>query len=466
MVFIKVIQKFGNRKAEEEGLTILDSSLSAEAGSPEKNHPRGAEFLKALINTIPAPIYYKDMEGRYLGCNEIFAKEIIGLPKEEIIGKSFSELCTDLPGALEFHKLDMELFREGKSKPYERKFRCADGEIRDFVITRNTFRAEEGEAAILVGVMQDVTEHKQAKEALLNNVTFLETLLDNIPNPVFQRDRNGVYISCNERFASLMKLPKKELIGTNFQAQQHRFNQKIIEMYHRDNQLLLQQGGNQNYETEIQLQDGIKRDFIFTKTTYNTNSEKVAGIIGVMTDITERKQTEREFKKKTEELSEAKKRLELALEATKMGTWEWDLKSNTQTWDENLFHLVGISQNEFNQTYKDLIELGNKIVPPEDNKKMHEAIQRVLEGKTDIYELEHRIIWPDGSIRYFSVKGRTFRDSEGNLLRMIGTTHDITERKEAEKALRERDEKFRIASEQTGHVIYNTDIPGERIDWA
>lgn len=574
----------------------MESSLNAEAENSEKEYTHSVEFLEALINTIPAPIYYKNQEGRYLGCNEAFSKEIIGLPKEEIIGNTFLELFTDLPEALEFHKLDMGMLREGKSNTYEDKFRCADGETRDFVVTRNTFKDGKDEATILVGVMQDVTERKKAEEALLNNISFLETLQDNIPSPVFQRDRNGVYISCNESFAGLiLGLPKEQVFGTSFLSHQHRLNEKIIEMYHRDNKLLFREGGSQNYETELQCSDGVKRNFlftkaaykeatgkvagiagvmtdiselkrteetlvnnvnfletlldnipnpvfqrdrngvyitcnekfanfiiglpkeeligttflshqhrlnekiievysrndelllqqggsqdyeaefkcsdglersgIFTKTTYTDSSGKVTGIIGVITDITKRKKAEKELKERTEELSEAKKRLDLALEATKMGIWEWDLNSNTMTWDDNLFHLVGISRKEFNQTYEGLKELSNKIMSSEDNQRMQEAVQKVLEDKTDIYELEHRVIRPDGSIRDFSMKGRVFRNSERKLLRIIGTAHDITDRKETEKALQKSDERFRVASEQTGQIIYDMNLSESRINW-
>lgn len=599
---------FRERKPNGKGIPEFNNIPCREGKKLEKEGLQNVEFLETLINTIPTPIFYKDSKGKYIGCNELFAKMIIGLPKEAIIGKDLLELCSQLSEAQELQRLDKELFNTEEKGAYERKFRCSDGKKRDFVVIRNTFKNKKGELGILVGVMQEVTERKRAEETLLNNISFLETLqdnipnpvfqrdkkgvyrscnerfarqimalpkervighsfqelqqrldfktqqifyefdpkilqegtsqsyeteqfcadgikrnflfnkaaykdkngkiagiagvitdisklkriekalseninfletlLDNIPNPVFQRNKDGVYISCNEKFAGLIGLSKKELIGTTFLTHRTRFNKKIIEMYYQDKESLLKRGGNQHYETELYLPESGKKTFLFTKAAYKNDSGKVAGIVGMMTDITERKKAEQELKKRSEELSEAKKRLDIALEATKMGIWEWDAEKNTLSWDENLFNLTGLRWEEFDRINgegksKNGKEEGaardgiySKVILAEDKKKVQKALKKLKEGKTDIYELEHSVIKPDGLIRYYSVKGRAFRNSEGKLLKIIGTTHDITERKEAEKALQDSDNKYRISSEQTGHIIYDMDILNGRIDWA
>ncbi|MCQ1535925.1 PAS domain S-box protein [Methanosarcina sp. KYL-1] len=193
---------------------------------------------------------------------------------------------------------------------------------------------------------------------------------------------------------------------------------------------------------------------------------KAVGLVGSCFDITERKQVEEELKKRTDELLVAKERLDLALEATGMGTWDWDVASNSMTWDENLFRLVGVSREEFLQTRESLLELSNKIMPHEDNKKMQEAVQEVLEGKTDEYKLEHGIIRPDGTIRYFSVKGRAYRNSKGELLRVIGTTQDITERRAAEEALRESESDLSRAQKIAHLGNYSWNIRTGEVSWS
>lgn len=191
-----------------------------------------------------------------------------------------------------------------------------------------------------------------------------------------------------------------------------------------------------------------------------------AGISGSFVDITRLKQVEEELRHRTLELSEAKERLDLALEATEMGTWDWDALSNSMTWDDNLFRLVGVSREEFLQTRDSLLELSSRIMPTEDKKRMLELVQEVVDGKTDSYEFEHDVIRSDGTVRHFLVKGRAHRNQEGKLVRVIGTTMDVTDKKIAENALR-RSESNLARAQSIAHLgSYSFDIHTGEIFWS
>ena len=196
------------------------------------------------------------------------------------------------------------------------------------------------------------------------------------------------------------------------------------------------------------------------------NDGNFIGIMGSCVDITERKKAEEELKERTQELSEAKRRLDLALEATGMGTWDWDVLKNTMTWDDNLFRLVGVSGEEFLQTHESLLELSDKILPPEDNKQMQEAIQQVVDGKTDNYEFEHDVLRPDGTTRHFSVKGHAYRNPKGELVRVIGTTMDVTDRKIAEDALRKSEANLARAQTIAHLGNYSWNIRTGEVSWS
>ena len=123
------------------------------------------KFLETLIETIPSPIFFKDRQGRYLGCNDAFARQIVGLPKENIIGKSVFELPEAIPPDLadRYYEQDQRLFRELGVQVYEGQVQCSDGERRDFHFTKATFKNFAGEVAGIVGVMLDITKRKQAE---------------------------------------------------------------------------------------------------------------------------------------------------------------------------------------------------------------------------------------------------------------------------------------------------------------
>jgi len=190
------------------------------------------------------------------------------------------------------------------------------------------------------------------------------------------------------------------------------------------------------------------------------------GISGSFVDITRLKHVEEDLRNRTLELSEAKARLDLALEATGMGTWDWDVLTNSMKWDDNLFRLVGVSKEEFLQTHGSLLELSNKILPPEDNRRMLEVMQAVVDGKTDSYEFEHDVLRPDGTVRHFLVKGRAHRDSKGKLLRVIGTTMDVTDQKIAEDALRRSEANLARAQTMAHLGSYSFDAHTGEIYWS
>jgi PAS domain S-box-containing protein len=121
-------------------------------------------FLQTLIDTIPNPIFYKDCEGVYLGCNNAFEDRLC-LRREDIIGKTAHDIFPeDL--AEEYHKMDSMLFRQPGEQIHESSLMYADGRMHDTVIYKATFADADGVLAGLVGVTVDITDRKQAEEAL------------------------------------------------------------------------------------------------------------------------------------------------------------------------------------------------------------------------------------------------------------------------------------------------------------
>ncbi len=144
--------------------TLSSGEDITERRQAEKALQEQLHFLQQLIDAIPVPIFYKGVDGRYLGCNRAFG-ERVGYPKEEIIGKTLYDLFEELHAEVT-HELDERLFREGGTQVYEARVEHPDGSTRDFVHHKATFVDINGELAGLVGIMFDVTERKQAEESL------------------------------------------------------------------------------------------------------------------------------------------------------------------------------------------------------------------------------------------------------------------------------------------------------------
>jgi two-component system CheB/CheR fusion protein len=129
----------------------------------------------------------------------------------------------------------------------------------------------------------------------------------------------------------------------------------------------------------------------------------------------------------------SEERLRLALDAARMGVWEWDVQSGRVQWSENLEAIHGLAPGAFDGTFAAF----RALVHPEDRPRLEAAIQCALDG-TAAYDVEFRIVPPDGRVRWMAGKGTVFRDARGRPTRMLGVGMDVTEHKRLEEELRTR----------------------------
>ncbi len=132
-------------------------------------------------------------------------------------------------------------------------------------------------------------------------------------------------------------------------------------------------------------------------------------------------------------------RLSLALSASKLGTWDWDVATDRVEWSAGVEPLFGLLPGTFERNFTSYMDL----ILPDDQSRVRAAIDAVLSGDAEDYVIEHRVTWRDGSTHFLEGKGRMYRGPGGAPKRMTGTVADITERKRAEVLLRESEELLR-----------------------
>ncbi|NYT19870.1 MAG: PAS domain S-box protein, partial [Methanosarcinales archaeon] len=138
-----------------------DVTQNKEAEKVQKTY---FHFLQELIDAIPVPVFYKNKDGIYLGCNKAF-EEFIGIKKEELVGKTVFELCPeDL--APKYYEKDNELFEKGGIQTYESWCESIDGSRRRVMFNKSLFTDLNGDKAGLVGAIFDITEIKETEEIL------------------------------------------------------------------------------------------------------------------------------------------------------------------------------------------------------------------------------------------------------------------------------------------------------------
>ncbi|GEM_PF-2129635 len=145
---------------------------------------------------------------------------------------------------------------------------------------------------LVYGAVQDITERKRAEELLRSNYQFLETLINTIPSPIFYKDKLGRYLGCNDIFAQkILGSSSKQIIGRSLYDFPS-VSYDLADAYHARDLELLARSGVQIYEQQVYHFDGTPHEYLFYKATFEDSHTAVAGIVGVMLDITERKHME------------------------------------------------------------------------------------------------------------------------------------------------------------------------------
>jgi len=170
---------------------------------------RYGNFFHKLLEAVPSPIFYKDAKGRYRGGNTAWASKILGLPLEQIIGRTVFELPTQIPEDLarKYHEADLALMQEKRNQTYEAQVLCADGVLRDFQFHKAVITARNGRTIGIVGVMSDLTEKNRIQRLLAQQTQQYENILADVTVGIYVTDVEGQVIHANESFLRILGYP-------------------------------------------------------------------------------------------------------------------------------------------------------------------------------------------------------------------------------------------------------------------
>ncbi|HZW24872.1 MAG TPA: PAS domain-containing protein [Gallionella sp.] len=169
---------------------------------------------------------------------------------------------------------------------------------------------------------------------------------------------------------------------------------------------------------------------------------------------------EQRVMERTVELLESRQSLAEAQRIAHVGSWEMNLVDNVLTWSEEVYRIFEIAPQQFGASYETFMD----SVHPDDREGLDRAFKASLENR-EPFEIEHRLLLPDGRIKYVHEHCETFYSADGRPLRSIGTVQDITERKEMENALHES-RQLLTEAQRIAHVgSWELDIVSNRLIW-
>ncbi len=364
----------------------------------------------------------------------INASNILGYSNDEIIQKNFSDFFDKKE--LEAKPLRYDIVENGKVVVNIRTMSRKDGT--KVPIEMRTQKLEDGRLQVFV---RDITEKMEAEQKEIEQKEFLNTLLETIPIPVYHKDIKGFYKGCNSTFEKYSGFTREEVIG---KKDADLFPEELADIYQSKDRELLKAGIPQNYEAPLMTKSNELFEFSFNKAVYTDAKGAIIGYIGALFDITERKKAEKA-------LRESENRLKLALETTSDGLWDWNVKTGELFYSPRYLDMLGYQRDELKSKSNTWLQ----FVHPADEENATRIVNEYLYKKGENFEIEFRVKTKNKEWKWVLGRGKTVEwDEHEEPVRMLGTINDITERKYADQALRESEEKFRLLFETASDAIF------------
>jgi len=258
-------------------------------------------------------------------------------------------------------------------------------------------------------------------------------IVDGATDAIFIKDCDGRFLLFNRAAAQFAERPSEGGLG---KKASDLFGEEAGERIRKIELEVIEKGVASTVEETLD-RAGTIRTFLTTRSPYRDEQGKIIGLIGIARDITEKKRIE-------EELRQSQLRWRFALESTGDGIWDWDMKTGKVYYSRQWKAMLGYTKEEIGDTTAEWFDR----LPIDDLALCQEAIGNHLQGKTEDFVIEYRMLAKDGSLRWILARGKVVeRAQDGTPLRTIGTNTDITQRKTAEHELYLERERLGLAAE-------------------
>jgi PAS domain S-box-containing protein len=252
-------------------------------------------------------------------------------------------------------------------------------------------------------------------------------LVAEMPYPAAMLTTDGTIISCNRRFADLLRQPTPSVPGQPIQDFVTPDDRPVL-------QALLRDGLVADAQAEVSFQRGDGAP-VAIYLGVRALREGALGLCLMVTDLTEQRHYQK-LQHAQEALRASEERLELAQRAGRIGTFDWNIRTGAVSWSATKEEHYGLPPGGFGGRYEDW----RQAVHPDDRERAEADRRRAVAERTEL-DSEFRIVRPDGETRWIASKGKVFYAGDGEPLRMLGVSLDVTERKRAEEELRNADRR-------------------------
>ncbi|WP_292470517.1 PAS domain S-box protein [Methanolobus sp.] len=398
--------------------------------------------IHTIFNNIQLAGLILDSGGNIVFCND-FLLDLTGWKREEVLNKNWFDIFLPEEIIPEVKAVFLKTIETADMPSYhENEIITKNGQRRSIAWNNTTFKDIDGNISSITSVGEDITEQRFTEKSLLDSKGQLRTLIDTIPDLVWLKDVNGIYLICNSKFERFFGAKEEEIYGkTDYDF----INKDLADLFTKKDREAMQAGKPSINEEEITYVDDGHMEYLETiKCPMYDQNGQLIGILGVGRDITQRKQADEELKRRELQLQTAQK-------IGCFGSWGFNFNSNDVEISEESGRIYGVENKHM--TIKEIQE----IPLPEYRPILDKALKNLLEKKLP-YDVQFKIARQnDGQIREIHSVAKYF--VERNMV--IGTIQDITERKQAENKIAEDDIRRRIFIEKSADGIVVIDQDGK-----
>ena len=419
---------------------------------------KSQQIIEGIVNTIPVRVFWKDKNLVYLGCNNIFAQDAGFDQPKEIIGKDDYQMVWRDQAEL-YRSDDRLVIESGKPRLHiEEAQTTPEGKSITLLTSKIPLLDPNREINGVLGTYVDITERKQAEELLKKSEEFLKETQKIASLGSYVLDiKTGTWES-------------SEILDSIFgiEADYDKSVKGWTDIIHPEWRHLMQEyllnevvGHKMKFDKEykiVRVNDKAERWVRGMGELVLDEDNQPIQMVGTIKDITDRKQVE-------ETLRENEATLDRALKIAKLGTWEYDVEHDQFKFNDQFYTLLRTTLERENGYIMSSEKYAQKFVHPDDRALVRLEIQRAIET-TDpnfSFRLDHRIVYADGEIGHFNVNIRIKKDSNGRTVKTYGVNQDITERKQADEALRESQSLYHSFIEQLPNAVFRKDKAGRYI---
>ena len=423
----------------------------------EKKYKKIAKEMEIILDNIPGLVFYKDDKNNLIRVNKYFA-DSHKLNKKLIEGKS----CFDLYSkeqAQAYWDDDLEVINSGKPKlnivePWETE----DG-TRWLNTNKIPMFNEKGKCTGIIGFSTEVTEQVKAKAEIHKLSAYNRNLIEVSLDPLATIDQDGKIMDVNFATETIIGHSREELIGTEFSSY-FTEPEKATEGYKK----VFETGSVQDYELGLQHVDGHVTPVLYNASIFKDENGKVMGVFAAARDITKRKLIEKKLKdysrnleniveQRTLRLQKKMEENQLYLDIAGVMLLVLNADGTVKRINKKGCEILGYAEEQI--IGKNWI---NNFIPKEKQKEIKSVFRRIMVGEIDLLKYyENPILTKEGKIKLIAWHNTILKDEKGNIVGILSSGEDITERKKAEKKLEESEKKYRTLFENAQEGIWTID---------